>query len=88
MNWKVTEHSADILAPDTKTLDPGDAKYNVQDGDHVILDAMVIWGEEAISSEEFMYERRNSNTTAYHIRGTPNKPVLEYEGMLQEAIIQ
>lgn len=88
VNWKVTEHSDDILAPDTKTINLEDARYNVQDGDHVRMDVVVLWGEETIASEEFIYERRNSNTATYRIRGTPNKPVLEYEGMLQEAIIQ
>lgn len=88
MNWNVTEHSSDILTPDTKTLDPGDSKYQVQDGDHVILDVTVLWGEESVASEEFIYERRNSNTAVYHIKGTTNKPLLELEGILAEAVVQ
>lgn len=66
-NRQVVGESGAIDLGNTKTVDPGD--YGVPDGSITWLYVDVIWGENNLAQQAFLYARGNAQTASFVISG-------------------
>jgi hypothetical protein len=76
--WKHVDGSGNIPIAQKATLDPGD--YGVPKGAEFSPYVFVVWGNDQRAHEVFQYEKGNSFTAEYTIRGRTLDNSLEYEG--------
>jgi len=78
-SWQHADGTGGITSPFEGTLDPSD--HGVPDGSRISAYVFVVWGNDVQGREIFAYEKGNSRTAKYTIKGTTLDSSLSFNGI-------